>query len=198
MDVLRGIKEATIDDYLIREGCLTQDMLNQISQGKRTLEVIKHQKNISSRAKEIINDIKLAREPDGYTFAGFATDFRQSTYQTTAIVLTKADGRSLHILYDSRLGVRLPNSELETELPLMMLNIPVFLWLNMGRVPPNSELRGDPVATADNYLKRFDERTQQEVVSIIVKPDRQLITPPEQRIYNQVFEGRKPKPVALT
>lgn len=198
MDVFRNIKEATIDDYLIRQGALTQETIGRISEGKLTLEVVKHMKNIDSRTQTIIGKIRLARERDGYTFSGFATDFRGTPYQTTSIILTKSDGRSVHILYDSRLRVSVQrvtptNLKLETGLPLIMLNIPIFVWMNEGRSPVAPEYSGDPVAIAGPPFRGFDERTGQEVVSIIARPDRQFITTEEFSAYNRVFTERRLK-----
>ncbi len=198
MDVFRRIKEATIDDYLVRQGALTQETRRQISEGKLALEVAKHMKNIDQRAQEIINGIKRALEKEGYAFSCFATDFRGTPFQTASIILTKNDGRSVHVLYDSRLRIKAPFSkpENEAELPLIMLNIPVFAWMSEGRTSSVSELTEltvDPIAGAGRYFRGFDWRTQQEVVSIIARPDGHLLTPLERRIYEQVFESRRPK-----
>ncbi|MBI2581059.1 hypothetical protein HYV85_04630 [Candidatus Woesearchaeota archaeon] len=198
MDAFGGIKEATIDDYLIRSGALTQETIVQISEGNLTLEVVKHMKNIDKRAQEIINGIKRAREREVYAFSGFATDFRGTPFQTASIILTKNDGRSVHILYDSRLRIKAPFSRPENgaELPLIMLNIPIFTWMSEGRTPPVSEmaeLTGDPMVSTRGYFRGFDGRTQQEVVSIIARPDGHLLTPLERRTYEQVFESRRPK-----
>lgn len=178
MDVFRRIKEATIDDYLIRQGTITDELLGQISEGKLTLEVLKHSKNIDMRSKEIIGGVRMAREKDGYMFSGFATDFRETPFQTTSVVLTKNDGRSVHLLYDGRFGI---------ELPFMMLNIPFFLWLNMGRAIPATAPQGNPIKEANKYFKRFDTRTQQEIVSIVTTPDRHLITQEEGRLYERAM-----------
>src|SRR3989338_1832019 len=175
MDVFRSAKEAAIDDYLIREGALTGETLKRISDGELTLEVAKHQRNSDQRSHGIISGVRTQREKDGYTFSGFATDFRATPYQTTAVVLTKNDGRSVHVLYDSKLGV---------DLPLIMLNIPKQMWQDMGRGDSAAELQGNPI-TADRPFRGFDERTGKEVIAIIARPDSRLITPTEARIYER-------------
>ncbi len=187
-DVFGRVKEATIDDYLIRQGALTEETVRRVSEGELTLEVIKHMKNIDSRSQEIIGGIKRAREKDGYIFSGFATGLRGTPYQTASVVLTKQDGRSVHILYDSRLGL---------ELPFMMLNVPFFQWISMGRTLPNSELTGNPLRETSQYLRRFDERTQQEVVSIITKPDSHLITRAETQLYERAIREQRVQPPQL-
>ena len=188
MDVFRRIKEATIDDHLIRQSVLTEETVRQISEGELTLEVIKHMKNIDQRSQEIINGIKRVREKDGYVFSGFATDFRETPYQTASIVLMKQDGRSVHIVYDTRFGI---------ELPFMMLNIPVFQWINMGRTLPTRELTGNPIRDVAQYFRRFNERTQQEVVSIITRPDGNLITRQEATEYDRAVRATRIQPQKL-
>jgi len=183
MDVFGNRKEATIDDYLIRQGTITPETLQKVSEGTLTIEVAKHMKSFDKRTKEIITGIMKARSD--YIFSGFATDFRGTPNKTASIVMTKADRRSIHILYDSALS----------PLPFVMLNIPVFIWRDEGRQPVTAEMAGDPIANCNNYVLRLDERTQQEVVSIIVRPDRQLLTNSEIGLYSKIITERKSAPL---
>lgn len=175
MDKIGRKKEATIDDHLIGRGVIIDETVQRISEGYMTLEVIKHMKNIEGRVQQIIMRIKERREKDGYVFSGFATDFRGTQYKTASIVLTKADGRSVHILHDTNLGIGLP---------LVMLNVPVGVWVgNLGKEPVRTEMPENPLQSFGSYVTRFDERTQREVVSIITRPEREILKPAEIAVY---------------
>lgn len=179
MDKLGKKKEATIDDYLLTQGAITEETRQRISDGEMTLEVIKHMKNIDGRVQEIIRRIRERRQQDGYSFGGFATDFRGTKYKTTAIVLTRPDGRSAHLVHDYKLGIGLP---------LVMLKVPPSVWVgNLGKEPVTIEMPENPLQSFGRYVTCFDERTQREVVAIITRPEREILKPAEIAAYDRLL-----------
>lgn len=182
MDKVSKKKEATIDDYLLRQGALTEETKRQISDGEMTLEVIKHMKEIDRRSQEIILRVKERMQQEGYSFSGFATDFRGTEYSTASIVLTKPDGRSVHLVHDSKLDI---------DLPLVMLKVPLSVWIgSLGKEPVSREMPENPLQSYGSYVASFDERTQREVVSIITRPAREILRSAEIAEYNRLVPTR--------
>jgi hypothetical protein len=178
MDVFSGVKDAEIDDYLIRQGSLTKDTSGQVRDGRMTLEVLKHSRNISKRSREIIRDLSRSEEQNNYVFSGFARDFRETPYRTTSVVLTDPDGKAIHLLYDENLF----------ELPLVMFNVPVATWLAEGNDPVSARFEGDLRRNVDRSFLNPDARTGQFVVSTITTPDARFLEAGDMGAYSG-FKG---------
>ncbi|MBI2549968.1 hypothetical protein HYV83_02200 [Candidatus Woesearchaeota archaeon] len=196
MDKFKDRKEADIDDYLIRQGALTEETVRRTSEGEQTLEVAKHSTNFDKYSHRIIQGLRRMLEQREYSFSGFATDFRGTPYKTTSVVFTKRDGRSVHILCDSKFGAY--DTLVDSELPFILSNVPVFVWTEEGKQQVMTEIGGNPIANTGTHFLRFDERTQTEVVSVITRPPRELLTGLEAaygRVYETIMKEITPKPV---
>lgn len=174
------------DRFLLKGKILNEKSQSGLGKGELTVEVIWNSRNIAGRARSIINGMKSYFETDryGYRFAGFALDFYGTTYETTGIVLNKADGRSLHLLYDTSLRVRKP------KLPFLMLKIPKALWLKEGHKAEVEQLAGrNPVlySGGKRYFEDFDFRTHSEMVAAITYPNPKLLNAEERRQYRRIF-----------
>lgn len=174
------------DKFLLSGKIFTEASHEGLNNGELTVEVIWNKRNIKGRPKSIINGLKSYFETDnyGYRFSGFALDFQNTPYETTAIVLAKEGGRSVHILYDDAL---------QTEgLPFFMLKIPKPLWLESGRPADLEQLNGrNPVLYSKGrlYFEDFDQRTQSEMVAIVSKPVAQLLRNEEKLQYDRILSS---------
>ncbi len=179
-----GKKAFLRDRFLFGGEIFSEDSAEGLNMGKLTVEVIWNRRNIKGRAKSILNGLKSYFETDSqnYRFAGFALDFQGTPYETTGIVLSRKDGRSVHLLYDDSLQVG--------RLPFFMLKMPRESWLGEGRQADLESLAGrNPVlySAGRRYFEDFDQRTQKEMVAIILRPVETILKGEEKLQYARIL-----------
>lgn len=173
-----GDKSFLRDLYLLDNDVLTESSLRRIADGESSVEVIWNRRNIRGLARAIMERIGSYLEKKEYEFSGFALDFPDTPFQTTGVVYTKGDGKSVHILYDEILK--------SGDLPFVMLKIPRMSWLGDGKDANLGQLVGNPVqfSQGKRYFDDFDIRTQSDVVAIVSRPPRGVIIPIEEGLYD--------------